>query len=139
LKTYGQADDVLIFDEGFIHRVVQLFASGNERPNLVRVADYLAKTPIPDLVIYPNVPREVCEKRVYERGIWDLFMAKTQEEINRYFNNAHAVVTFAVEQIKAKGWNVIEINNNMGNLPASESILRRDLSEITIQFSERAH
>lgn len=139
LKTYGQAGDVLIFDEGFIHRVVQLFASESERPNLVRVAEYLDKTPKPDLVIYPNVPCEVCEKRVYERGIWDRFMAKTQEEINRYFNNAHTIVTFAVEQIKAKGWNVIEINNNMGNLPTSESVLRRNLSDITVQFPEKAY
>jgi thymidylate kinase len=139
LKAYGRTGDMLIFDEGFIHRVVQLFASENETPDLDRVAAYLDLIPKPDLIIFPRVSSEVGERRVYERGLWERFKVKSHKETSRYFKNAHSIVSFAVEHVKVKGWTVIEVDNNKENLPTTKSVLRRDLSDLLVHFPEKAY
>jgi len=133
LKTYIQTGDVLMFDEGFVHRVVQLFASEIESPDLDSVKRYLDMIPCPDLIIYPKVSSNVCEKRVFKRGVWNRFQTKGREETIKFIQNAHKIVTYAVEYIKIKDWKVIEVDNNGENLAEAEAALKRTLSDSVIQ------
>lgn len=112
LKAHAMPNEVLLFDEGFIHRVVQHYASEKESPNLIHMLDYINLLPQPDLVIYPIANQELCERRVYERGLWQRFEQKSPAEVSRYIANACAVVEEAVQQIKRRGWTVIEVNND---------------------------
>ena len=111
LKERARAHDVLIFDEGFIHRVVQLFASETETPDDVRIQSYLSLLPVPDLIIAPQASLEICVERVYRRGIWKRFKDRDMEVVFRFMVNAHAVVNIAMDYICTRGWPVIQITN----------------------------
>jgi thymidylate kinase len=139
LRAYAQAGDMLIFDEGFVHRVVQLFASENEIPELVSVAEYLNLIPKPDLVIFPKASSEVCEKRVFERGVWERFRTKEREETGRFIKNAHQIVDFAVKFIKEEGMTVVEVDNDRENVTVSKLVLKRSLSELVVRWPEKVY
>jgi hypothetical protein len=138
-KTYKKREEVMIFDEGFVHRVVQLFASANETPHPLDVKKYIDLIPRPELVIVPIASSEVCERRVYERGLWERFKMREPAETSRYINNAHSVVSYAVEFIKEKGWTVIEVNNDLVELRKSTSGLRQSLFDLGIQYSQEVY
>ena len=119
LKEHARADDVLIFDEGFIHRVVQLFASENETLDEARIQSYLSLLPVPDLIIAPQASLETCIERVYRRGIWKRFKNRNTENVFRFIANAHYAVNFALDYIHTRGWPVIRIVNEYQ--PAAET------------------
>lgn len=129
LKTHARPDEVLLFDEGFIHRVVQHYASEMEEPDLKHMLAYIELLPRPDLVIHPIAAETVCEERVYERGLWQRFQHKSAADISSYISHAHAVVQEAVQQIKQRGWMIIEVHND--GVPAADAAteLRRKLAQ----------
>jgi len=119
LKTHAEKGDVLVFDEGFIHRVVQLFASEAEALNPSRIRSYLDLVPLPDLIIQPQASLETCIERVYHRGIWERFRGRDEAAVRRFMQNAHAAVGIAVEHIAARGWPLLQVVNE--GHPAAES------------------
>jgi hypothetical protein len=136
LTTNTWPDEALIFDEGFIHRVVQMNASDVEEPDPARITAYVDLLPRPDLVIVPQAPWPVCKARIYRRGLWERFGHKSPAEITRYVANADRSVDIAVGHIKRKGWDVIEVDNSgddpaptiaelRGKLAASPALTRR--------------
>jgi len=139
LKSQAKTGDMLIIDEGFVHRVVQLFASENEVPDLRDITEYLSLIPKPDLVIFPKASREICEKRVIERGIWGRFQAKKPEETSRFIKNASLVVNFSVKFIREQGWTVVEVDNDMVNKETAELALRQSLSELVFSLPKKAY
>ncbi len=134
LSAYSRQDEVLVFDEGFVHRVVQLFASENEQPDPARVAAYLDLIPQPDLVIFPSASSATCERRVFERGVWERFRVKERDATSRFIANAHRVVTFAVGYIRSKGWTVIEVDNDNREISASLAALQENLEALETDF-----
>jgi thymidylate kinase len=134
LKAYAQPNEVLIFVEGFVHRVVQLNASGVEEPNLAQILAYVDLLPQPDLVIHPQAPHNVCEKRLYSRGIWERFRHKDRAEISQFVANSHEIVNLTVDYIKSKGWTVIEVDNG-NDLMTSNIELRGKLAKIIPAFA----
>ena len=130
LRTQARPDEALIFDEGFIHRVVQLNASDAEEPNPTQILAYVDLIPRPEVVIFVQAPQEVCRQRVYDRGIWQRFRHKSPVEISRYIANSYRVVNLAVNHIKSQGWAVIEIDNGSDDPASSKAELRRALTKI---------
>lgn len=130
LKAHAGKEDVLIFDEGFIHRVVQLFASEAEMLEPDRIRSYLDQVPLPDLIIQPQASLETCLTRVYQRGIWERFQARDKGTVRRFMQNAHAAVGIAVEHIAARRWPLVQVDNE--SQPAAESArqLREKLTSI---------
>lgn len=138
LKSRAQVGEMLLFDEGFVHRVVQLFASENEKPDLDGVAQYLDMIPKPDLIIFPSASREVCEKRVFQRGVWERFRTKGNEETSRFIRHAYKIVKYAVKHLKILGWTVIEVDNNQDDLAEAKRMLENTLSDLVIFVPETA-
>jgi thymidylate kinase len=138
LGTRAQPGEVLIYDEGFAHRVVQLFASEDEPLETAPVAAYLDLIPRPDLVIYARASREICEQRVRGRGIWPRFSRKEPAATSRFIRNAHQVVDFAVGNMRAAGWQMIEVVNEAQELPVVQSNLARGLREEMTKLAEGA-
>jgi len=128
LKAHTRRDEALIFDEGFIHRVVQLNASDVEEPAPARILAYVDLLPRPDLVIFPKAPREVCEKRIHNRGIWKHLRHKNPAEISTYIANSHLVVNLTIDYMKVKGWPIIEIDNGSDDPTVSKAELRKKLT-----------
>lgn len=137
LKAYTNPGEALIFDEGFVHRVVQLNASAVEDPNPTQIMSYLDLLPRPDVVIYVQAPHDVCEKRIYERGLWERFHQKDPAEISRFVENACIIVNLTVNHIKNRGWIVIDVDNGTDDLASSEAELRHGmLSEMPVSTHE---
>lgn len=130
LKAHALAHEVLLFDEGFIHRVVQHYASETEEPDLVHMLAYIERLPRPDLVIHPIAAEAVCEQRVYDRGLWQRFQHKSAADISCYMAHAHAVVQETVQQIKRRGWMVIEVHNDGVTAADAATELRRKLTQL---------
>ena len=128
LKAYARPGEVLIFDEGFVHRVVQLFASEVEPVDADRIRAYLAQVPVPDLIIEPRASVQTCVDRVYMRGVWKRFRDREKAAVTQFIANAHAAVDIAVDYMLAEGWPIIQVRNE--DRPASESVheLSRQLS-----------
>jgi thymidylate kinase len=136
LKAQARPNEALILDEGFVHRVVQLYASGVEAPNPTQILAYVDLLPKPDLVIFTQAPPEVCEKRIYSRGLWERFRHKDPAEISRFVANACQIVNLTVDHIRNAGWVVVEVDNGADDLMASTAELDRMLSQITLEADQ---
>jgi hypothetical protein len=127
--------DAVLFDEGFIHRVVQLFASENETPDPAEVRAYVDRLPRPDLLIYPTAPLDICSRRVMARGLWERFAVKTPEETARFLAAAERAVTIAVEAARRRQWTVLELDNGGDDPAVAAGRLQRALADLTpVQF-----
>ena len=133
LKAKLGAEEVLLLDEGFLHRAVQLFSSAVEEPDSSRIDGYTQSIPRPDLVIFVCASPATCYKRIYKRGLWTAFRHKDAAEVESFVNNAHCAVTLAVASTRRLGWTVIQVNNDQNDpLPAQEA-LRQQLDAVTIR------
>ena len=131
LVAHAQPGEVLIWDDGFVHRAVHLHASTVETPDLADIRTYVDLIPQPDLVIVPCTPLEVCEDRIMQRGIWEHFRNKSQAELKQYLISSNQAVNGTVDYIKAKGWRVIEVDNSSDNLTAAHEELEIKLMKTT--------
>lgn len=127
LKSHTLPGEAVIFDEGFLHRVVQLFSSSVEEPERQKIAEYVELIPEPDLVVVVWASPETCERRIYERGLWERASHKDPAEISRFVANAHRAVTLAVDEGKRKGWTIVEIDNENDGYGPAQSALRQQM------------
>ncbi len=128
MNEYLTSDEVLIIDEGFAHRVVQLFASEMEEPDWRRITEYLNLIPHPDLIVYVSSPGELSMQRVFNRGLWKRFQAKSQDETQRYLENAQAVAQYTAAALVAKDWPLIEVRNSDRSIESAVVELKQALS-----------
>jgi len=128
LKSHARPNEVLLLDEGFLHRVVQTHASDSEVPQPSQVFAYVDRLPRPDLAISVSTPHSVCEQRVYRRGLWKHFQHKSRGQVSQFLVNASAVVSLAVTRARHNGWSVTEVKNGESSLPASVASLRTNLA-----------
>lgn len=127
-KSHARRDEVIIFDEGFAHRVVQLFTSTVEAPDARQVASYLDRVPQPDLLIAIRASRETCEQRIYSRGLWDRLRDKEPAEISQFVANAHLAVNLALDRARENGWRVVEVDNDTDDLVTTRLNLQRRIA-----------
>ena len=137
LTAHAGPEEALVFDEGFIHRVVQLNASEMEEPDPARVLAYVNLLPRPDLVIFPRTPREDCEERIYQRGLWERFRHKSPAAISHYVASSHSVVQLTVDYIKSQGWTIIEVDNGGDDPAVARAELCRQLRNLPASVPER--
>ena len=130
LRACIKPDEALVLDEGFAHRVVQLFSSSAEAPDREKIVAYLQQVPRPDLLIFTSTPREICEERIYSRGLWERAQHKSEAEISQFVTNAHQAVTVAVDFMREQGWTVVAVDNGRTDLSATQAELRRQLAQV---------
>ena len=130
LKPRLYTNEVLILDEGFSHRVVQLFASDFESSNRGDVLIYLDLIPRPDILICVNAPASICEQRVHERGLWSRMQHKSRQQISQFVSNSHSIIDAAVKELKLKEWVIVDIDNSGAGLAPAEEELSGKLSHL---------
>lgn len=126
--------EALVLDDGFLHRAVALHASHLEEPDAASVAAYVDLVPRPDAVVHVVSPREVCERRVRERGVWRHSRHLSEPELSRYLDHAGRAVETAVGRARELGWTVLPVDN--GDRPLERSAL--DLAEALANVAELA-
>lgn len=122
--------EVLIMDEGFTHRVVQLHASDSEIIDRENLTTYLHLIPRPDILIFVDSPAEICEERVYKRGLWTRFQHKSRNQISQYISNSHLVVNLAIDVLKSFEWRIIKVDNSAETVLHAEQELNQKLSQM---------
>jgi thymidylate kinase len=129
LTETGTDREVIVVDDGFVHRSVHLHVSPLERADPARVAAYVDIIPPPDLLVWVDADHETCSQRVRERGIWRHSRHWGDRDLDQYLDHASRVVDAAVRRAREKGWNVVEIDNPDGSLPRVRRELGRALDE----------
>jgi len=130
LLAQARDDEALILDEGFTHRVVQMYASHLETPDSDRIAAYVDLIPRPDLVIAVHAPWEVCLERIYQRGLWERFQRYSPDEVAAFVRNAHRIVNLTIDYIRGAGWTLLEVDNGGGDPVLAQQRLRAGLETL---------
>jgi thymidylate kinase len=125
LGTTSREREMLVVDDGFLHRAVHLNASHVEEPDACQVTTYIDLAPKPDLVVFTVAGLDVCERRIRERGVWSHRRHLSSAELSRYLRNAELVLGLAVQRARERGWTVVEVKNEDRGLDQ----VRRDLRE----------
>jgi nucleoside-triphosphatase THEP1 len=109
LRTTSRPGEVIVFDDGFLHRAVHLHASYAESPDVGQLAAYLERIPRPDVVVHASAACDVCEQRVVARGVWAHSRSLTQEQLGRYLVAADAVTRRAARHARERAWTVVDV------------------------------
>lgn len=112
LATTARPGEVLVLDDGFLHRAVHLNADPRTDPDPRSVHLYVDLLPRPDLVVAVVAPPSVCDRRVRDRGVWRHSRHLTSAELSRYLAGARQVTDLVLDRARGGGATVVEIRND---------------------------
>jgi hypothetical protein len=105
-------ESILIFDEGFFHKVVNFFVSVEEdNINFIGVKKYLEKIPRIYTLIKIEANEDMCNERLHKRELPFRLKDKTDDEIFKYLVKAKSVIDYGVNYLDKRDANIISINN----------------------------
>lgn len=113
--------DVILVDEGWVHRAVNLFAWG-DRPIDERLDAYLSVIPRPDAVVLIDSPEIVIRERLAIRGLPKRLRSSTPDETKRFLERSRIVVDRSGAWLDAHGVPVNRITNDSSLHEASEQL-----------------
>jgi hypothetical protein len=125
LTTTADTGEVLVIDDGFLHRAVTLHASHCEQPDSAAIARYLDLAPGPDVIVLTIADRDVCETRICERGIWRHSRKLTHPELARLVGNCELAADLAVSHARHRDWVVVGVENSRREFARVEADLAR--------------
>jgi thymidylate kinase len=111
LAATAVPDDVLVVDDGFLHRAVTLHAGPSQAPVPEVVRQYVDLVPVPDLTVVVAADPETCAERIGRRGAWR-HRPLGEAELRSFLANASRAVEHAVARARAAGWDVVEVDNH---------------------------
>ena len=130
LRSKAAPDEVIVIDEGFVHRAVQLHASAVESPAAAQIAEYVAVLPRPDVVVHVNASPVTCWRRVQARGAWVRLSHRSPAEIEGFVQHAHETVALVRVELDRQGWPVLEVDNDDEDPAEAATILARALTSL---------
>ena len=116
------ADDVVLFSEGFAHKVVNLFSSESEQPDKEALARYLACVPEIALLISVSADTEICEMRMRQRGNTPLRLGNDETTIFRFIENSASTINAATRLLEERGTPVETLDNSKSLKEACTSL-----------------
>lgn len=105
--------EVLLADEGYLHRAVQLFASETERGVKDQLQRYVSAIPVPDLVVVVDTPVELCLERIEGRGVWDRWQGRP-DALRSFLENAEATLVVTTAAAHDAGIDAVRVDNTGG-------------------------
>jgi hypothetical protein len=106
-------DEILVADEGFIHRAFTIFGylRSGVREDEIRV--FADSIPFPDALIHIEASPEICEQRLALRAAYPLLLSDlTQEARIEQLRTGCERLRIAVNQVERRGIPVFRIENN---------------------------
>ncbi len=103
-------DSAAVFDEGLLHRAVNLFAWRGLDPGFSGWVDrtaseldrYLDRVPPPDLAIYVDAPAELARTRVVKRGLPHRLRGREDADIDAFLRAAGDVASRVRDRLKGR-------------------------------------
>jgi Ser/Thr protein kinase RdoA (MazF antagonist) len=129
VRAHGRPNEVVVVDEGFVHRTVQLHASSVERPDPAQIRRYVELLPPVDLLIVVHAPEALCRRRVLERGVWSRLAHRQPDEIELFVSNAHRALELAAEAVRGSGLPLVEVEN-AGDLDPARAELHHAVEDL---------
>jgi thymidylate kinase len=128
LKSRVRPDEILILDEGFVHRATHMFVSESEQPTPQQIVAYLKLLPSSDLVIWVQTPLDVCLARIQARGLQMRLRNLKAQDVAQFMTNVEQVVNITSQHLKTAGFQVIEVQND-GDLEACAAELQHSVRQ----------
>jgi hypothetical protein len=125
LTLTADPSEVLVIDDGFMHRAVTLHASHQEKPSAAAIARYLDLVPPPDLIVLTIADGDVCERRIHERGVWKHSKHLTRAELATLVANCELAADLAVTNARLRDWAVVGVANSGREFARVEADLAR--------------
>jgi Ser/Thr protein kinase RdoA (MazF antagonist) len=112
LRATARPGEVLVVDDGFLHRAVHLHASTRALPDRRAVREYVSLVPAPDLVVQLAVPDASCRSRVVRRGVWTHARHLDDAQLTTYLESARRVTDIAIDRAREAGWCALMVGNH---------------------------
>lgn len=120
-------DQVVVVDEGLVHRSVNLFA-WYPSPPADAVQRYVERVPAHSVLVYVDASPTTTRRRTNARGWPKRLVGRSPEEMAAFAANARKVTTQAIDVAEQRGSRVIRVKNRYS--------LRRSVNEIADQVAE---
>ena len=121
-------DEILLLEEGPLHRAVNLFSWQMDGVRAGLVGQYLAHLPVLDLVVRVQAPLDQCQERMLSRGRPSRLEAKDDQTATVFFENAGQIVALISSHVAASGRPAIVVDNG-GQRGQFEAALAAALSK----------
>lgn len=101
--------EVVLFEEGLLHRAINLYAWEPGPINQQMVAKYLRLLPAPDLAVFIKAAPDLCLKRARERGLPSRLKDKNTQVVEQFMANTVNILALAE---KNRGQSILEVDNS---------------------------
>lgn len=130
-------DEILLLEEGLLHRAVNLFSWQLDGPRTGLVNQYLDHLPVLGLAVRVDAPMASCWQRSNERGLPSRLRPKEDDTAAAFFENAGHVVSLISAHLAGSGRPAIAVDNG-GQEGQFEATLGRALSRVlpTLHFTD---
>jgi len=112
LRHRVESGQIVVLDEGFVHRVVHLTVSASEQPDTEGVIAYLELIPRPDLVVGVQAPLDLCLERIHSRGLQARLRDRPAHEVACFLAHADQVVSIVFQYLQDARWDTIIVSND---------------------------
>jgi len=111
-KNYKDSKKILLFDEGIIQGVLNIFNHINNDSNSLNLEDFDFMF-YPDILVYLKPDRVELLKRIKKRNDRKFWNSLSDKELNKYINNFNNNVEKVIELYEKKSQNkFLKISNN---------------------------
>ena len=101
---------MVLVDEGWAHRAVNLFAWCPTVPQ-ARLDAYLAAIPEPDLLVIVDAPASVVRERLAVRGLPRRLRRSSKVEVERFLIRSQAITERAASRLSDRGIPIVRVVN----------------------------
>jgi len=103
--------EAVIFDEGPVHRAVNLFGWRRHQAPAAEIRGYARGLPVPDLLVVVRAAPETTRTRLLERGLPQYLRDRSDEEVSRFVRHAGEALRLAIGEV-GQHTSVVTVEND---------------------------
>jgi hypothetical protein len=111
LRSQARRMDMFLWEEGIVHRAVNLLVRPGAAPDLARAAAFLRVWAFPDLLVRVLADSSDCAARLAARGGTDRLHGRSASDVLEFVAAADAVAGLAEAEARRRGIPVLRFEN----------------------------
>jgi hypothetical protein len=116
LRSQARRMDLFLWEEGIVHRAVNLLVRPGAAPEPARVDAFLRHWPFPDVLVRVLADPDACVVRLSARGGTDRLLGSDEAEVRGFVAAADAVAAAAEAEARRRGVPVLRFENRYASL-----------------------